>query len=312
MTVGLNPFDTQGKREHFPTPHLFFGFNRVTQAAIQLHGLLEVTLLFQRTLAMGKLFQSLYFAVTVFIQLKSNGAAVEAGDTLSLGASLTGNQTIISNNGTFELGFFSPNGSNWYIGICEGNLVLFDAEGSSIWSVNTTDKASRAVILDSGIFLMLRDGNKSQTVWQSFDNLLDTWLPGMTFGGQQKPGDTCAVYGTGGAYGICDSKNLQLCSGGESFIPIDNRAWASRDWASSGCVRESPLNCSSDEFIDLGVTLPDDYASSYPASSTKDCQEACLRNYSCTAFRFIPLSGPCQIWSGDLLNMCNSTPSTSN
>ncbi|XP_057834089.2 replication protein A 70 kDa DNA-binding subunit A-like [Cryptomeria japonica] len=37
------------------------------------------------------------FTVTVFIQLKSNGAAMEAGDTISLGASLTGNQTIISN-----------------------------------------------------------------------------------------------------------------------------------------------------------------------------------------------------------------------
>ncbi|GLJ15677.1 hypothetical protein SUGI_0257820 [Cryptomeria japonica] len=106
---------------------------------------------------------------------------MEAGDTLLLGASLTGNQTIISKNGTFELGFFTPNGSNWYIGIwyaqipqktyvwvanretptrnwsgilklsSEGNLVLFDAEGSSFWSVNTTDKASRAVILDSNL-----------------------------------------------------------------------------------------------------------------------------------------------------------------
>ncbi|GLJ15678.1 hypothetical protein SUGI_0257830 [Cryptomeria japonica] len=97
-----------------------------------------------------------------------------------------------------------------------------------------------------------------------------------------------------------------------SFIPIDNRAWVSQDWVSSGCVRESLLNCVTDRFIDLGVTLPDDYASSYPASSKKHCQEACLCNFSLTAFRFIPPLGPCQIWSGDLLNMCNSTPSTSN
>ncbi|GLJ15326.1 hypothetical protein SUGI_0251270 [Cryptomeria japonica] len=391
----------------------------------------------------------------MFIQLESNGAAVEAGDTLSLGASLTGNQTIVSKNGTFELGFFSPNGSNWYIGIWyaqipektyvwvanretparnrsgvlklsrEGNLVLFDAEGASIWSVNTTNKASRAVILDSGNFLILSDGNKSEIpAWQSFDNPADTCLPGMVFGGQQKlvswksssdpalglfslqvdpsgakqlvltwnnsvqywesgiwdgkiysgvpeiadkrlanmsvvsnssglfqsytlipsfkalvrfvvtkfgqvqvdvfdggkywsmiwsvPRDGCAVYGTCGAYGICYSKNLQFCSCGEGFKPVDDRAWVSQDWVSSGCVRQTPLNCSTDGFIDIGVTLPNDFASSYPASTKKDCRKACLRNCSCTAFSFSQPSGPCQIWSGDLLNMRNSAPSKSN
>ncbi|GLJ44805.1 hypothetical protein SUGI_0942380 [Cryptomeria japonica] len=160
---------------------------------------------------------SLLFAVTVFIHLKSYGAAVQAGDTLSLGSSLAGNQTLISKNGTFEFGFFSPNGgNNWYIGIWyaniaektivwvanretparnkpgilklsrQGKLRLFDAEGASIWSVNKSIKASRAVILDSGNFLMLSNNNKPETEWQSFDNPVDTLLSGMRFGGQQK------------------------------------------------------------------------------------------------------------------------------
>ncbi|XP_057834091.2 G-type lectin S-receptor-like serine/threonine-protein kinase At2g19130 [Cryptomeria japonica] len=403
---------------------------------------------------MGKLGLSLLFVATMFIQLECNGSAVEAGDTLSLGASLTGNQTIISKNGTFELGFFTPNGSNWYIGIWyaqipektyvwvanretparnrtgvlklsrEGKLVLFNAEGVSIWSVNTTNNASRAVILDSGNFLLLNNDNKSGTVWQSFDNPADTCLPGMVFGGQQKlvswksssdpapglfslqvdpsgakqlvltwnnsvqywasgiwdgkiysgvpeiadkrlanmtvvsnssglfqsytlipsfkalvrfvvtkfgqvqvyvfdggkywsmiwsvPRDGCAVHGTCGAYGICYSNNLQFCSCGEGFKPVDDRAWVSQDWVSSGCVRQTPLNCSTDGFIDIGVTLPNDFASSYPASSKKDCRKACLRNCSCTAFSFSQPSGPCQIWCGDLLNMRNSAPSKSN
>ena len=120
--------------------------------------------------------------------MSSYGATiVQAGDTLSLGASLAGNQTLISKNGTFELGFFSPNGTdNWYVGMWsanmrqkmivwvanketparnksgvlklsrEGELDLFDAEGEAIWSVNTSNKASRA---DSGNFLMLSDDN---------------------------------------------------------------------------------------------------------------------------------------------------------
>ncbi|XP_059073429.1 G-type lectin S-receptor-like serine/threonine-protein kinase At2g19130 [Cryptomeria japonica] len=342
-----------------------------------------------------KSWKTLFFALTVFSQLKSYGAAIDAGDTLSLGASLTGTQTIISQNGTFELGFFSPNGSNWYIGIWEtparnrsgvlklsreGNLVLFDAEGASIRSVNTTKKASRAVIIDSGNFLMLKDDNKYETVWQSFDNPVNTWLPGMRFGGQQKlvswknpmdptpglfsfrtdpsgakqfvltwnksiqywetgtwdgkifskllemanldkgvhvraesrnsgfytsitllpeinvlprfvltnlgglqinaiirgskwntfwsqPADACAVYGLCGAYGTCNSNNLHFCSCVEGFAPTDNGAWDSQDWGSSGCVRQSPLNCdakngSTDRFVDLNVTLPNDYTSS--------------------------------------------------
>ncbi|GLJ32935.1 hypothetical protein SUGI_0663380 [Cryptomeria japonica] len=122
----------------------------------------------------------------VFIQLKSHRAAAEGGDTVSLGVFITGNQTIISRNGTFELGFFSPNGTyNWYIGIWyanmtektivwvanrekparnrsgvlklskEGDLELFDAEGASLWSADISNKASRAVILGSGNLVML-------------------------------------------------------------------------------------------------------------------------------------------------------------
>ncbi|GLJ44802.1 hypothetical protein SUGI_0942350 [Cryptomeria japonica] len=155
----------------------------------------------------------------MFIHLKSYGAAVQAGDTLSLGSSLAGNQTLNSKNGTFEFGFFSPNGgNNWYSGIWyaniaekttvwvanrenparnksgilklsrQGKLRLFDAEGASIWSVSNSisRKACRAVLLDSDNFLMLSDDNEQETVWQSFDNPVDTLLPGMRFGGQQK------------------------------------------------------------------------------------------------------------------------------
>ncbi|XP_059071430.1 S-locus-specific glycoprotein S13-like [Cryptomeria japonica] len=138
-------------------------------------------------------------------------------DSLSLGASLIGNQTITSKNGMFELGIFSPNGSNnWYLGIWYANipekmvvwvanrenpgkhrpgvlklskggtLGLFDAGGMSLWSANVSYKPSRAVLLDSGNFLMLSDDNKSETVWQSFDYPVDTMLPGMWFGGQEK------------------------------------------------------------------------------------------------------------------------------
>ncbi|GLJ27688.1 hypothetical protein SUGI_0543600 [Cryptomeria japonica] len=391
------------------------------------------------------------FALNVLIVISNcNGLSAGRGDSLSMGASLNGNQTIISKNGTFELGFFSPDGSNnWYMGIWyanmqekiivwvanrespsknsagllklskEGNLELFDAQGTTLWSVNISRKPSRVVLLDSGNFLMLSDDNKSETVWQSFDYPVDTLLPGMRIGGQQRltcwkssldsapglfsnhldpsgakqfvltwnnsvqywesghwdgqtfsgipkmtkgddynisfestssglyfsynfpkgitrflqiksgrlqeytlfegakwtifatrPGDQCAVYGLCGAYGSCNSNNLQFCTCVEGFTPADNRAWDSQEWWSSGCVRQSPLNCGTDEFIDLSVTSYPDSDWSHPAPTKEDCQQACLRNCSCSAFAFNYPSGPCQIWSGDLLNIQNS-PSNS-
>ncbi|XP_059077574.1 G-type lectin S-receptor-like serine/threonine-protein kinase At2g19130 [Cryptomeria japonica] len=93
-----------------------------------------------------------------------------------------------------------------------------------------------------------------------------------------------------------------VCISTIKLTPADNRARDSQEWWSSGCVRRSPLNCgakigSSDGFIDLSVTLPDESASSYPHA---------LRNCSCSAFTFNSPSGSCHIWSGDLLNMLSS------
>ncbi|KAH9291256.1 hypothetical protein KI387_043555 [Taxus chinensis] len=137
--------------------------------------------------------------------------AVDGRDTLRLGASLLGNQTIISKNGTFELGFFSPNGtSNWYIGIWyaqipemtiiwvanretpiknmpgvlnlsgdDGHLRLFDLEGRPVWSSDNILKASAASILDDGNFIMAGTNNISEIVWESFGHPTDTWLPGI-------------------------------------------------------------------------------------------------------------------------------------
>ncbi|GLJ51303.1 hypothetical protein SUGI_1091040 [Cryptomeria japonica] len=136
--------------------------------------------------------------------------AVDGGDTLLLGDSLTGNQTITSKNRTFTLGFFSPGGTNkWYIGIWyaplsqkafvwvanrenpirsmpgvlkfarDGHLNLFDGNGLSVWSTDASPKGSRALIMDSGNFILLDAHNQTQIVWESFAHPGNTWLPGM-------------------------------------------------------------------------------------------------------------------------------------
>lgn len=140
-------------------------------------------------------------------------------DTLTATQSLGINQTLVSSNQAFELGFFNSttSGSKWYLAIWynnipettivwvanrdtplenstttlkigdRGNLLLLDPAGNSIWSSNQ----SQATILDSGALvlqlldsgnLVLREKNSNKSLWQSFDYPTDTILPGMKLG----------------------------------------------------------------------------------------------------------------------------------
>ncbi|KVI04165.1 G-type lectin S-receptor-like serine/threonine-protein kinase At2g19130 isoform X1 [Cynara cardunculus var. scolymus] len=135
-------------------------------------------------------------------------------DTITANESISGDQTLISKDGKFELGFFKAgNSSNYYIGmwykkvntilptvawvanretpvsnrfeselkIIDGNLVLLNESKSPIWSTGLNSSSSNsvvAVLLDDGN-LVLRDGpNSTGHIWQSFDFPGNTWLPG--------------------------------------------------------------------------------------------------------------------------------------
>ncbi|RZC63854.1 hypothetical protein C5167_025657 [Papaver somniferum] len=79
--------------------------------------------------------------------VKRTHVPVFAADRITLGESLTGNQTIISRGGNFELGFFKP------------------------------------AVLGDDANLVLRDGsNPSLVIWQGFDYPTDTYLPGGRIG----------------------------------------------------------------------------------------------------------------------------------
>ncbi|KAL8092407.1 G-type lectin S-receptor-like serine/threonine-protein kinase At2g19130 [Apium graveolens] len=138
-------------------------------------------------------------------------------DVLEVGQTLSGNKTISSENGTFELGFFTPGKSqNYYIGIWyrifdtktvvwvanrndpisdpynselklfpNGNLALINEARIQIWSSNstsTTDNSTLAILLDNGNFVTRDNQDSSNVIWQSFDYPTDTWLPGGKIG----------------------------------------------------------------------------------------------------------------------------------
>ncbi|KAK6124445.1 hypothetical protein DH2020_041822 [Rehmannia glutinosa] len=139
---------------------------------------------------------------------------------------LTGDQTLVSAAGEFELGFFpaGQSNNNWYIGIWyknieektvvwianrdsplrnssgilkinagDGNLVILDEAGKSVWSTNHSGEAENTVaeLLDNGNFVLRRENDENTPenyLWQSFDYPTDTMLPGMKLGWDSKTG----------------------------------------------------------------------------------------------------------------------------
>lgn len=135
-------------------------------------------------------------------------------DSITTSQSLRDGETLVSDGGSFELGFFSPGASNdrylgiWYKKIpirtvvwvanrqnavtdlsgsvtinSTGSLVLSNRTNSAVWSTVSTGASPDRVLqlLDSGN-LVLRDGNAETYLWQSFDYPTDTLLPGMKLG----------------------------------------------------------------------------------------------------------------------------------
>ncbi|XP_076919270.1 G-type lectin S-receptor-like serine/threonine-protein kinase At4g27290 [Bidens hawaiensis] len=144
-----------------------------------------------------------------------------AADTIFANQTVRYNETIVSAQETFELGFFSPsNSTNHYVGIwykniskrtyvwvANRNTPLADTSGEltltlqgvliirntttddAIWSSGnssaTSVKNPIGQLLDTGNFIIHEEGediNQEDPIWQSFDFMTNTLLPGMKLG----------------------------------------------------------------------------------------------------------------------------------
>ncbi|KAF8660127.1 hypothetical protein HU200_057685 [Digitaria exilis] len=170
----------------------------------------------------------LFFPILLLFH-RASGARSISPDTLNTGGNITHGETLVSANGTFTLGFFSPAGitTKKYLGIwftaagadavhwvangdtplngntsgvlvlsSGGSLLLLDGSAGQIaWSsLNTTTSAAAAStvaqLLDSGN-LVVREQSTSggRVLWQSFDHPTNTMLAGMKFGKNLKTGE---------------------------------------------------------------------------------------------------------------------------
>ncbi|KAL4649277.1 hypothetical protein ACB092_01G004100 [Castanea dentata] len=147
----------------------------------------------------------------------------DAADGIAKSESLTEGMTLVSRDGSFALGFFSPgNSDNRYLGIwynnipgrtvvwvanrlnpindssgmlmvnSSGSLVLLSQNRTVAWSANSTKKAWNPIVqlLDSGNLVLReeKEENPEKYLWQSFDYPSDTWLPEMKIGWDLKTG----------------------------------------------------------------------------------------------------------------------------
>ncbi|KAK9992764.1 hypothetical protein SO802_022467 [Lithocarpus litseifolius] len=140
-------------------------------------------------------------------------------DSITPSLRLSDGDTIVSREGNFVLGFFSPgNSKNRYLGIwyksipvqtvvwvanrvrpindtsgilminSTGNLNVIQ-NNSVVWSASTLKEAQSPLLqlLDTGN-LVVTDGKSEDYLWQSFDYPSDTMLPGMKHGWDLKRG----------------------------------------------------------------------------------------------------------------------------
>ena len=152
-----------------------------------------------------------------------------ASDTISANSPISGDRTVVSRGGKFELGFFSPaggGGNNYYVGIwykkvvsqrtpvwvanravpvadpassrlavaADGNLVLTNEAGKLVWCSNVSSASGSNG--DAAVAVILDTGNlvlrreiSGQVLWQSVEHPTDTWLPGVHLGMNKITGD---------------------------------------------------------------------------------------------------------------------------
>jgi hypothetical protein len=155
----------------------------------------------------------------LFLFLLLAAAAASTTDTILPGAGISGNQTLVSKNGDFELGFFSPGaGIHHFLGVrfkrmpstsptfwvgdrvvisdlsaaalevFAGSLCITEA-GSTLWcspvardAPGAPPPAAAAVLLGNGNLVVRDQTNASRVLWQSFDSPGDSLLPGARLG----------------------------------------------------------------------------------------------------------------------------------
>ncbi|MQM17128.1 hypothetical protein Taro_050095 [Colocasia esculenta] len=159
--------------------------------------------------------------VAAFLSAIAHASATE-GDSLAAGQFIKHNESLVSGQGSFRLGFFTSRPNHTYLGVWynritvrtvvwvanrlrplpdstagslllsqNGALVVADSAGAIYWSADTTANLSNPVarLLENGNLVIHGDGGVSYA-WESFAEPTDTMLPGMKVGVNRRTGES--------------------------------------------------------------------------------------------------------------------------
>nr|BAJ89977.1 predicted protein [Hordeum vulgare subsp. vulgare] len=127
------------------------------------------------------------------------------------------------------------------------------------------------------------------------------------------PTAQCEVHAACGPFTVCGDYAPPPCSCMKGFSVDSPDDWDLDDRSTSGCRRNTPLNCASisnstmvglaDIFYAMpAVRLPyNPHSAVGRVTSAGECEQLCLSNCSCTAYSFG--TGGCSMWHGGLLNV---------
>ncbi|MED6216348.1 hypothetical protein PIB30_006992 [Stylosanthes scabra] len=157
------------------------------------------------------------FIMVAYVLVSSVKASMAVNDSIGVSQFMSDGMTLVSQDGMFELGFFSPgNSTKRYLGIWykkvamhavvwvanrvnpingnsgkltldnTGNIILISNNGSVVWSTTSQREPLNPVahLMDSGNLVVWNDGgsDSNDILWQSFDYPTDTYLLGMKLG----------------------------------------------------------------------------------------------------------------------------------
>ncbi|CAL5342635.1 unnamed protein product [Camellia sinensis] len=142
-------------------------------------------------------------------------------------------------------------------------------------------------------FVLDVTGQLKQFVWgKDFPQWSTFWI---------KPPQQCTVYAFCGAFSSCN-QNVPICTCIEGFEPRTQADWELADH-SGGCVRKIPLQCENrgnDKFSVVPNTGFPVNSELITVQNIDECELACLRNCSCSAYAY---DNRCLIWGGGLFNL---------
>ncbi|KAF9598115.1 hypothetical protein IFM89_025351 [Coptis chinensis] len=208
----------------------------------------------------------------------------------------TGDQYVISRNRTQRYWTSGPWNGRIFSGVPE-------VRSNYIYNIRYTKNENESYFTYSlynasivSRFVMDVSGQLKQSSWAAYTkNWFLFW---------SQPRQQCDVYDFCGAFGMCD-QNLPSCTCLDGFKPRTPKEWNITDY-SGGCVRQTSLQCNTDEYSLLqNVKFPANQSSNQQslavpsASGADECKSACLNNCSCSAYAY---SRGCSVWNGDLLS----------